>query len=379
MLATVASTIDQFNMDNISILQSMGYNVDVACNFENGSTTSIERVKQFRQELKDMDVNTYHVASSRKISDIKSMRKAYKTIKNLAEENCYDIVHCHTPICGVITRLACRKARKSGTNVIYTAHGFHFYTGAPKVNWMIYYTAERFCAKYTDCLITINQEDYNRAKGFKAKAVEYVPGIGLHTDEIQGVQVDAVEKRESIGVGQEDFFLVSVGELNENKNQRVIINALGKLQNPHIKYILCGIGNQKEALEELAVEKGVADNVIFLGYRNDVKEITSVADVFAFPSYREGLSVALMESMACGLPAVCSKIRGNVDLIQEGKGGFLYNPDDVDGFADGINRMFNDRQLCSDMGNENKQFVRNFDINTVKECMENIYTKYSNK
>lgn len=241
---------------------------------------------------------------------------AYKQLKQIIETNHYDIIHCHTPVAGVLTRLAARNSKD--TTVIYTAHGFHFYKGAPLINWLIYYPVERFCAKFTDKLITINQEDYHRANSWSLRnngKVYYVPGIGIDLEKIQNISTNKLQKKKELGIPNGVKVLLSVGELNKNKNHEIIIRALSKLDNKDFIYLICGKGELKEYLKNLAKELGVNDRVKFLGYRKDVLEICKVADLFVFPSKREGLPVSLIEAIACGVPCVASDVRGNRDIL----------------------------------------------------------------
>lgn len=246
----------------------------------------------------------------------KSNIKAYKQLKQIIETKHYDIIHCHTPVAGVLTRLAARNVK--GTTVIYTAHGFHFYKGAPLINWLIYYPVEHFCAKLTDKLITINQEDYNRAKSWSLRnngKVYYVPGVGVDIEKIRSISINKEQKKNELGIPNDVKVLLSVGELNENKNHEIIIKTLSKLDNKDFVYLICGKGELKGYLQNLAQEIGIGDKVKFLGYRMDVLEICKIADLFIFPSKREGLPVSLIEAMACGVPCIASDVRGNRDLL----------------------------------------------------------------
>ena len=373
IIASVASMIDQFNRDNINLLQELGYEVSVACNFEYGSSTSNEQVKKLIKDLDELNVKHYHVPIPRSMFALKDMFKSYKFLRQLALKEKYNLMHCHSPIGGVLARLAFKKSRRQGTKVIYTAHGFHFYDGAPLKNWIIFYPIEKLCSKVTDCLITINKEDYKRAKEkFYAKEVEYVPGIGIHVEEIQNTYVDVAKKKAEFGITDEKI-LVSVGELNSNKNHETIIKALAMLKTDvKYKYILCGKGDKEEYLKELVKQLNLQDKVIFAGYRNDIREILKISDIFCFPSYREGLSVALMEAMAVGLPIVASNIRGNSDLIINGENGYLYNCYDSDAFSKGILTLFNDKKLCTEMSKKNKKIIRNFDCSQVQNLMKKI-------
>jgi glycosyltransferase EpsD len=274
---------------------------------------------------------------------------------------------------GAIGRLAARNARKKGTKVIYTAHGLHFFKGAPLVNWLAYYPSERWLARYTDVLITINKEDYVIAKEFKANRIEYVPGVGIDIDKFRNIEVNKLEKRKSIGINEDDFMVISVGELNKNKNHQVIIRAIARLKNQKIKYVLCGIGPLETELRELADELGLQHQVKFLGFRKDVPDLMKVADLFAFPSYREGLSLSLMEAMASGLPVVCSEIRGNIDLIEDGMGGFLVDENDFLVISERVEYLIENIEKRESMGLFNSNIIKKFNMNEVIEIVSNLY------
>lgn len=369
-MASVASMIDLFNTDNINILRSLGYSVDVATNFEEGSITSQDRVNEYIEELKAQGIGTYQMPIPRSIKKVGNIISSYKMIKKLVEEKKYKIVHCHSPIGGVICRLACKRARKKyGTKVIYTAHGFHFFKGASKTAWMIYYPVEKWCSKYTDILITINQEDYQRAQKMKAVRVEYVPGIGVHTEEIKNVVSDKDAIRSEFGFSGDDFVFMSTGQISVRKNHELVIRALSKINDKTVKYLIVGFGEEEERLKKLVDELGLKDRVVFAGYRKNVKEILHAVDAFAFPSLQEGLPVSLMEAMAVGLPVVCSRIRGNTDLIENGKGGYLFDCHDVDGFAEGMKKLYNNKEV----GLKNLEMIKKFDIDNVNIKMKSIY------
>ena len=309
-VATVSSTMDFFT-EHIKLLLREGHTVDFACNV----------TKLINSELIMDGCNVHNLSLSRSPFD-KANYLGYKQLKTLIQEGRYDVIHTHTPIASVLVRVACRG--NNDIKVIYTAHGFHFYKGASWLNWLFYYPVEKWLSRYTDVLITINQEDYERARrSFKTSRIEYVPGVGVDVKKYCSVVVDREVKRNQLGLAEDDFVLVSTGELNDNKNHKTVIHAVHRLNNPSIKYLVCGQGPLENELLDLIQELGLEHQVILLGYRTDVMEINHIADVFVFPSFREGLSVALMEAMACGLPVVCSDIRGNRDLIEDAKGGYL--------------------------------------------------------
>ena len=359
-VTTIGSTMSFFRTFIKKLLDD-GITVDIATN---------ELIKDVPECYKDWNCKVYHIDTSRSPLN-KGNILAIKQIKELVEQEQYDIVHCHTPIAAMCTRFACRKARKNGTKVIYTAHGFHFYKGAPLKNWLIFYPIEKLCACFTDVLITINQEDYALAqKKLKAKRIEYVPGVGIDTSKYFDVVVDKTSKREELAIPQNATLLISVGELNDNKNHETVIRALSQISDKNLYYIIAGIGNKKEDLERIAKECDVSDRVKLLGYRTDVIELYKCADVCVFPSFREGLSVALMEAMSCGLPCAVSKIRGNTDLIDE-NGGALFDPFSVEDCARAISDLLDDN--ISEKSEYNVNKVQQFSLGTVMAKMDEIY------
>lgn len=361
-ITTISLTINSFFKSHIEMFVKEGHSVDIACN-----CTDLE-IDSFFDKL---GCKSYQIDFSRSPVSTDNI-KAYAQLKRLLEHGGYDIVHCHTPNASMITRLVCKKfRRKNGLKVFYTAHGFHFYKGAKKLNWMIFYPIEKFCARFTDKLITINKEDYELAKAkFKAKEVLYVPGVGVDFSRFFEASVDKAEKRKELGIPQNAFLLFSVGELNENKNHKLVINALEKIDNPDIHYAIAGVGEKEAYLLGLSKELNISEKVHLLSYRTDVMEIYKCADVFVFPSIREGLSVSLMEAMASGLPVVCSRIRGNVDLIGDGN-GFLFSPFNVDECKEAIESTLN----CNldNISENNRKKIIGFSQTVVLEKMRDIY------
>lgn len=305
IIASVYGFIHHFERNDIKILQELGYEITVAANL-NG----------YKNELDNLNVNLIHIPFQRNPFSRQNIT-AYKELNKFLKSEKIDLIHCHTPIGGVIGRIAGHKNKVQ--RIIYTAHGFHFFKGAPFINWLLYYPVEKYLSKYTDVLITINQEDYKRAQTFYTKKVEYIPGVGIDTEKIKNVTVNKKEKRTELGLTEENIVLLSVGELNKNKNHSIVIKALAQINNSNIHYLICGQGNLKEELLSLIKGLNLENNVKLLGFRKDIHEICKISDVFVFPSKREGLSVALMEAISCNLPVICSNIRGNNDLIENKK------------------------------------------------------------
>lgn len=372
MYASVASMIQQFNMDNIRLLMDGGYQVDVACNMKEGSTISAERIQAMEQTLREMGCGVYHIPVPRKITALGAIFQSFRLSKQRMNEGAYDLIHCHSPIGGMICRLANRCSRHyAKTKMIYTAHGFHFYQGAPRKNWLLYYPMERFCGRFTDTLITINREDHALAeRKFRLKKggkVAYVPGIGIDPDKIDHVALQPI--RQELHIPEGDFLMLSVGELNDNKNHALVLRAMKELPET-VHYAICGQGPNASALKGLAEELGLGERLHLLGYRSDVPGIVKACDLFVFPSKREGLSVALMEAMACRRAVACSGIRGNTDLIDPA-GGALFDPADVDSCARAIGGLL-DRDRAA-LGAHNWEKVLGFSREKVGAMMRDIY------
>ena len=374
MLASVASMIDQFNIPNIKLLISLGYKVDVACNFIDGSTCSEAKIAELKNKLKEMDVDCYQIDFARSVKHIWQNIKAYRQVLKLMQSNHYAFIHCHSPIGGVCGRLA---GHKTHTKVIYTVHGFHFYKGAPLLNWLIYYPIEKYLSRYTDVLITINKEDYEIAKNkMHAKKTEYIPGVGIDVEKIQNTKVERNKKREELGIPQDAFVLISVGELNKNKNHEVVIKALKNIADKNnIHYIIAGQGALYQYLLDLADDYGLKDKVHLLGFRTDVIELLKSSDCFVFPSRREGLPVALMEAMACGLPVICSNVRGCSDLVTDCQNTFLISPNDIDSIVKNINSAL----LNPEKRNSYRQVIASVDIKNITQSMQKLYFNAVNK
>lgn len=371
---SVASMVEQFMQDNIRLLQDMGYQVEVACNFEEGNTIDDKKILNFKESLTKKGVTYHQLPIPRDLKSLGKMKTAYNLSKRLFQETYYDLIHFHSPIGAAIGRFAARQTRKKGTRVIYTAHGFHFFSGAPIFNWAIFYPLEYLMSKYTDTLITINKQDYQRAQNLLTEDVQYTPGVGIDTKKLgHSVLINKSSKRREFGVLDSEVLLLSVGELNPNKNHKELIKQLPKIEAP-FKYLICGQGHLEEELKALCSELNVADKVTFLGYRTDVPEIMQASDVFLFPSKREGLSVALMEAMATGLPCLVSDIRGNTDLIDQNKGGFIFKHGDAASILESMKKLVGDELLRERMSQYNLQKIKTFDKNEVNVIMREIYT-----
>ncbi len=362
-VTTIAPTMKFFRF-YIAELIRLGHTVDIACNDRESSVDGVYR---------EMGCGIYTIDCSRSPFSAGNLR-AIGQIKRIVEENGYDIVHCHTPIAAACTRIACKGARKKGTRVFYTAHGFHFYRGAPIKNWLIFYPVEKFCARMTDILFTINREDYALAKSkLRAGKIEYVPGVGIDVQEFAQTTVERGTKRAALGIPEDAFLLLSVGELNQNKNHAVVIRAVAACGNPCVHYAIAGRGELQDELLALAAQLGISERLHLLGYREDVDELYRASDLCVFPSFREGLGLAAIEGMAAGLPLLVSDNRGTRDYAIAETNAIICRPDDIDAFASAITRFSADPVLCATMGAYNRDAAMRYDVHEINRRMLEIY------
>lgn len=361
-ISNITNRITNFSLPSILNSQELGYEFHLAANLSN-----------FEDDPAKYNIKVHHIDLVRNPFNPRNV-KAYKQMMLLLKREKFDAIHCNTPVGGLLGRICGKKAKIP--KVIYTVHGFHFYKGASLLNRTLFKWAETWLGHYTDAIITINKEDYQTAKGFKLRKggkIYYLPGVGVDTSLNKKVNQTREKLLREIDIKEPAVLMISVGELNKNKNNKVIIQALGKLRNPEFHYILCGIGDKEDELVSLVKENELERNVHFLGYRNDVPQLLKSSDIFIMPSYREGLSRSIMEAMGMGLPCIVSNIRGNVDLIEDEKGGYLSNPDDIERFAQAINILGENKNLRKNLGEFNLNKVKQFDVKNVKEELKKLY------
>ncbi|MGS2779022.1 glycosyltransferase family 4 protein [Robertmurraya sp. GLU-23] len=306
--------------------------------------------------------------------------EAYNQLKEIIDRNSYQLVHCHTPMGGVLARLAARAARKIGTKVIYTAHGFHFCKGAPIPNWMVYYPIERILSYFTDCLITINEEDYRIATShqFKAKQIKHVHGVGVDTERYSQVSNFHKEVLRAEHRYENDAFLMFyAAEFNANKNQQLLIKSLSlvKAEVPKAKLLLAGEGILLEECKALARSLGVEHMVDFLGFRKDIESLLKMSDIVVASSKREGLPVNIMEAMACGLPIIALKNRGHCELVKEDRNGWIVSnhPEEL---AEKVAKLANNQELQKQMGEQSRKIMLDsFSLNRVLAEKKELYIK----
>ena len=367
-ISNISHKITSFVTASISAAHELGFDFYYASNRQNAT----ENQNQEDEDKYNIRINNVHISRN---PFAKTNITAYKELVELINRENIDYIHCNTPTGGILGRLAGKKCKVK--KVIYQAHGFHFYKGAPKKNWLLYYPIEKWLARYTDALITINQEDFGLAKA-KMKLrnggkVYYVPGVGIDITQYHtGVDL-RLEKRNELKLKDDDIALISMGDLIKRKNYDTAIRAIAETKNKKVHYYICGKGSEEDALKNLANSLGISEQIHFLGFRSDIKELLTAADVFLFTTKQEGLPRSMMEAMASGLPCIASRIRGNTDLLENSEGGFLCDTNDVYAYAEKINILAHDIELRNKMGKNNLLAIKKFSVETVKYEMKNIY------
>lgn len=365
-VATVQSHICQFHLPIMDMLQQNGYEVHVAArnNLAEKNGLSMKYAdKVFDIPFERSPFNTKNIG-------------AYKQLKKIMKDEKYNIVHCHTPVGGILARLAGRKFRKDGLRMIYTAHGFHFYDGAPKKNWIIYYPIEKFMSRYTDDLITITEEDYKLAKekNFKGN-IHHVHGVGVNTDKFVKLSEEDRQKLRLDKGYTDEFIILCTGELNKNKNQATLIKAMKEVvkKHPEAKLLLAGNGPEHDNLVKLIEELNLGNNVELLGYRTDIQDYVNICNLVVSASYREGLPLNIMEAMVCGKPVIASDNRGHRELIKDNENGILVDLKNENLFCKYICTIIENKELKYKFSKNGLKYITLFKVKNIKEELKEIY------
>lgn len=370
----VSGFVPQFEMNNVRILQQMGYEVHYASNFCN------VHYGEDNHRLDGTGIVQHQVDFSRSPLGLCSNMRAYRQLKRLFKEHKFAMLHCHTPVASIYARLAASGYRKKRMKVLYTTHGFHFYDGAP-LKYRLVYPIERGMARLTDAIITINKEDFRNARKFRlAKRdgsrgrVYRIKGVGIESELYVKDAVVRERKRQELGLAKDEFALVSVGELNRNKNHALAVEALGRLKHLKVRYFICGEGSERSRLLSLAEQCGVADRLTLTGFRKDIPEILTAVDAMVFPSVREGFGMAAIESLAAGLPVIATDNRGTREYMCDGVNGYVLSDNTVEAMAETIERMYRlSPEKYEEMKRNCMATAKRFDKETVGREMEEIY------
>lgn len=372
LTASVEHHFNAFHFPLIDIFHENGCDVEIAAHDVMGG--------ELHEKLKEKTEKIYDIPFERSPFTLKN-KEAYRQLKKVIEENDYDIINCNTPVASIITRLAARKSRKKGTKVIYTAHGFHFYKGASKLNWLIFYPLEKIFGKlFTDCIITICDEDEANARKHKlCKDIQRIHGVGADGDKFAPADESKKQKlREEYGFGADEKICLCTGELNTNKNQRMFIAAMPHILKacPDFRLMLAGDGDEQDNLRNFAVQLGVESNVVFLGYRTDIANLINISDFVASGSIREGLGINIIEGMLSAKPAVVSHNRGHDELVEDGVSGFFVDFGDDKKTAEAFIRLCSDTELCEKMGKAAYERSEKYSCKSVEKELRAIYNKF---
>ena len=366
LTATVQSHICQFHKPLVEVLHNHNCEVHVA------AKDNLAEKNGLKLDFVDKVFNVPFSRSPKSTDNV----KAYKELKKIIEQENYDVIHCNTPMGGIVTRLAAKKARKKGTKVFYTAHGFHFYKGASKKNWLVFYPIEKFFARYTDKLITINREDYKLASEKFKTSVEYIHGVGVNEERYYPVSdEEKLTIREELGFNKTQKILLCVGELLPNKNQKMAINVMAKLIKdfPDAVLLLAGNGPEKSNLENQIAELKLQDNVKMLGYCTYLEKYQRITDVSVSCSKREGLPLNIVEAMLTENPVVATKNRGHCELITDSQNGYIVSLDDVDTMYNYLLDLLSNRYKCFQMGKNARIFALQYGFDAVKKELIGVY------
>lgn len=366
LTATVQSHIVQFHRPLAEILHENGYEVHVAAKDNLSEKNGLQL---------DFADKIYDVPFSRSPKSLDNL-KAYGILKKIIQQEAYEVIHCNTPMGGIVTRLAAIGARKKGIKVFYCAHGFHFYKGASKKNWIIFYPIERIMARFCDSIITITEEDYKLAKRKFHINVEHIHGVGVYTDRYHTVdRKTQLAMRKDENLSEEDYIILCTGELNKNKNQKTLIEATKILCDviPNFKILLAGNGPLKDNLKKRVVELGLENNIIFLGYRTDLEKITPMVDLVVSCSYREGLPLNILEAMLCKKPVVVSMNRGHKELVKSKENGFIVKADSVKQYVSRIRWFYDHPNASVKMGINGYDKAQFYTAASVKKELKSIY------
>ncbi|MBQ3470522.1 glycosyltransferase family 4 protein [Candidatus Saccharibacteria bacterium] len=359
-VATVDSHIELFHLPYLKMFHDKGWEVHVA-------TDTGKKIEYCDKKIK-LPIKR---SPFKLVSNYKAMRK----LREVMKKEGYSIVHCHTPMGGVVARMAGCKLRRQGQRMIYTAHGFHFYKGAPVHYWLMFYPVEWYLAKYTDTLITINNEDYARAKkrfGKRCHDIQYVPGVGVDEKRFKK-QMTGQEKKalkRSLGLKASDRVLICVGRLDKNKNQGFLIQIMRRLVDEDSKYHLLLVGPDEidGEYQKMVSKLCLEGNVHFLGLRKDIPELLQISNVAVSSSKREGLPVNLIEAAMLGLPLVATDCRGNRDICgAKGENAIVGEKNEQEFIreVEKAEKVYSNR--------DRRVYAANYGMKNVCEIMQTIY------
>lgn len=367
IMAPMGSVHRRFNQPNIKALLDLGYEVHLLANFEDGEGAESHN-STYAETEKSRGIIIHSLPFARH-SLLKNINNVFRT-RQLLKDNHFDIIHTHTETGGLILRL-CGKRKDS--SYIYTSHGFSFYKGSPIKNQLFYRPIEKWICQGMDIYIAINKEDFDIQNRWNQNKSRFTHGVGIDIHRFDEKKECNESIRKEFGIPENAKMILSIGELDDNKNHRIVLEAISAIERKDLYYVICGVGPNRDKLIKTADDLGMANRAILAGFRSDIPNVIAASDIFVFPSYHEGLPVALMEAMAGGLPVVASDIRGVKDLIVNNENGFLVSPGNKKEFSDKINILLDDRSLASSYVERSKFIIEQYSYQKVFDELRMLY------
>lgn len=328
----------------------------------------------------DDDMVLCNVSKSFKLS-LKRTPYSFKNIKAIFElkkilnSEKYEIIHTHTPMGAVVTRMAVKLARLKDVKVIYTAHGFHFFKGCPWINYILYYPIEKILSRYTDMIITINNEDYEFAKKYFKTDIRFVPGVGFNEEKFSN-KLSLIEQkqfRKSIGLNNDDYVISYVAEISRRKRHNYLLKTISKMDITNEKFLFIGDDSKIRIVKRLITKYKLDGVVKIIGFNNDVSKYLDITDLVVSVSKQEGLPLNVMEAMYKEKTIIVTDCRGNSDLIQHNVNGLVVGLNDKQGLIDAIKCLKYNKKLAKKLGSNNKSIIGDYSIKNIMPKMEKIY------
>lgn len=377
MIASTASMIWHFNKRNIKSLIQRGYRVHVAANFKEYGAMSASENENLKKWLNDNNVKWHQVDFGRRLGTISGNIKSIRQLNRFFSTNEFDFSHVHSPLGSIIGRLVSKFHK---VDSIYTCHGFHFFPGGPISGWLVFYPLEWVFALLTHTVVVINSEDEMLANEMPYKRVERIFGNGTKVRQsFEVIESDKIRNRQSVRkeleLCDDDFVILSVGELSVRKNHIVVLKALEVLKRQGIKpkYLIAGVGSNREYLVNKIEELGLDGQVSLLGFRTDIRNLNHASDLFVFPSLREGLGIAGLDAVSDGLYILGSKYGGIKDYVFDETIGQLIDPNDIEKLAQSIKTRIENRHQNGPISSAVKTGLLQFDEQQTDEKMRNVY------
>lgn len=255
-------------------------------------------------------------------------RRCRKKIKKILKEEQFDVLFLNTTLAAFNIR--CSIPKKHRPKVINFVHGYMFPKKVKSVRDRIFLLCEKYLRKKTDYIMVMNQDDYEIAHQYKLCLGEIImtKGMGARVTDNSELSKDLIYKYHQ---SEGKYVICFVGELYKAKNQRMLICALPEIQLaiPNAVLWLIGEGVGRHELVELADDLNLSSSVYFMGRRNNPCDFIRASDIYVSASEKEGLPFNIMEALGCGKVTIASDIKGHRDIIEDGKSGFLFPPNDI--------------------------------------------------